>query len=346
MIRMKVTIKKIAEVAGVSRGTVDRALNGRTGVNKEVAERICKIAEDLGYQPDLAAKLLASKKNPSLKMGILLNSEDNPFYTEILRGRDDAIAEAESFGMKCICKTIKGYDVDLQLQKIQELVQEGINGLVLTPINSREITNIIRELNNRNIPTVTINTDAEASERLTYVGCEYIQSGKVGAGLLGMVNGAKQGRIGIIAGSRWVMAQDRRIVGFMDTILEDFPNIKVKAIIENQDNDEISYELTRDILLKNPELTGVCFVAAGVEGGLCAIKDLGKEHDLDIITYDLTDVVRENLLNNVIAATVCQEPYKQGYYGVEILRKYLLTGAKPENDTMYTENFIVTKYNL
>lgn len=59
---MKVTIKEIAEAAGVSRGTVDRALNHRPGVNAEVADRIIRLAEEMGYRPDMAAKTLANKR--------------------------------------------------------------------------------------------------------------------------------------------------------------------------------------------------------------------------------------------------------------------------------------------
>lgn len=45
------TIQRIAELAGVSRGTVDRAINGRGRVNEETAARISQIADELGYVP-------------------------------------------------------------------------------------------------------------------------------------------------------------------------------------------------------------------------------------------------------------------------------------------------------
>lgn len=61
---MKVTIREVAEAANVSRGTVDRALNHRPGVNPQVAERIIKIADELGYKPDMAARTLANKSIP------------------------------------------------------------------------------------------------------------------------------------------------------------------------------------------------------------------------------------------------------------------------------------------
>ena len=51
---MAVTIKQIAEMCGVSRGTVDRVLNNRGKVKKETEQMIRKIAEDLGYVPNMA----------------------------------------------------------------------------------------------------------------------------------------------------------------------------------------------------------------------------------------------------------------------------------------------------
>ena len=54
---MGVTIRQIAEAAGVSRGTVDRALNNRGRVNPEVAERIFEIAREMNYQPKRKKKV-------------------------------------------------------------------------------------------------------------------------------------------------------------------------------------------------------------------------------------------------------------------------------------------------
>ena len=56
---MAVTLQQIAEKAGVSRGTVDRALNNRGRIRPEVAEKIRKIAQEMGYRPNRAGKALA-----------------------------------------------------------------------------------------------------------------------------------------------------------------------------------------------------------------------------------------------------------------------------------------------
>ena len=57
---MAVTIKKIAELAGVSTGTVDRALHDRGRVDPKVAQRIKQIALELDYRPNSVAKGLSN----------------------------------------------------------------------------------------------------------------------------------------------------------------------------------------------------------------------------------------------------------------------------------------------
>ena len=89
---MGVTLQQIAEAAGVSRGTVDRALNDRGRIKPEVAEKIKKIAEEMGYQPNRAGRALAMAKQ-SVRIGVILQSADTPFMKKVLNGIEDAKAE-------------------------------------------------------------------------------------------------------------------------------------------------------------------------------------------------------------------------------------------------------------
>ena len=77
------TIKEIAALAGVSRGTVDRVLNDRGAVNPETAEKIRKIAKELDYKPNRAGLVLAAQKK-RLKLGVILFSSGNPFFQDVL----------------------------------------------------------------------------------------------------------------------------------------------------------------------------------------------------------------------------------------------------------------------
>ena len=78
------TIKEIAAIAGVSRGTVDRVLNNRGSVNPDTARKINEVAKALDYRPNKAGLVLAAQKK-KLKLGVILFSTNNPFFADVLK---------------------------------------------------------------------------------------------------------------------------------------------------------------------------------------------------------------------------------------------------------------------
>lgn len=340
---MNVTIKKIAEIAGVSRGTVDRALNNRPGVNPQVRERVRKIADDLGYRPNPAAKVLANSRYNTKKIGILVNSIGNPFFDEVIRGVHGALDKFDEFGLQSSIKLMKGYDdPDRQIALLDELEEEQVNGIVMTPINVPEIADRIHDLKQKNIPVVTINTDVLDSERMAFVGCHYKQSGAIAAGIMGMVGRGQPERYAIIGNSVKNLAVERRIVGVLETLKKDFPWIETVSVLHNDDSDSICYRLVRELTEQNEGLDGICFAGAGAEEGIRAAMECKKK--LKIVTFDLTEGIRRYLKEDVITATICQEPYRQGYDGVNILGKFILWGQEPKKIINHTELTVATKY--
>ena len=81
-----VTLKDIAEKAGVSSMTVSRVMNGKTGaVSQETSERIKKIAQEMGYVPNSSARALASRSCRSMtKTEILLKTVIQAVFSESL----------------------------------------------------------------------------------------------------------------------------------------------------------------------------------------------------------------------------------------------------------------------
>jgi LacI family transcriptional regulator len=84
---MTITLKDIANQAGVSIATVSRVLNGRyvgKFISEETQQRIFSIANDLGYRPNLLARGLRSKR--SSLIGVLVRDIADPFMSEIVKG--------------------------------------------------------------------------------------------------------------------------------------------------------------------------------------------------------------------------------------------------------------------
>ena len=92
--RGTVTIRDVARLAEVHPGTVSRALNEQTRalVNEETAERVLRVAEELGYQPNPIARGL--KTNRSYTVGVLIPDLTNPLFPPIMRGIEDRLGGA------------------------------------------------------------------------------------------------------------------------------------------------------------------------------------------------------------------------------------------------------------
>src|SRR5436305_14970331 len=80
-------IPLIAKLARVSIGTVDRALHGRPGISERTLKRILKIAHQIGYKPNPAARALSTGRH--LRIGICVPKEIAYFYDELWDGIRD-----------------------------------------------------------------------------------------------------------------------------------------------------------------------------------------------------------------------------------------------------------------
>ncbi len=337
------TIKEIADLAGVSRGTVDRVLNKRGSVNPQTAEKVMEIARALDYKPNRAGLVLAAQKK-NLKLGVILFGEGNPFFDEVIQGIRQKEEELACYNCSVSIKRVT-IDVNEQLLAIESFVEEGVNGLAISPTNDPRIAKKIDELYDLGIPVVALNTDIPDCKRIAFVGSNYFQSGATAAGLMRLIAKDSDVHIGIITGSPEILCHTDRIAGFIQAI-EKYPHINISATITNEDDDFISYDRTTQLLQKHPEINALFFAAGGVYGGCRSVLALGRQRDMTIITFDKVSTTKEMVAKDVISATICQQPYIQGSQPLDLLFTYLATGELPKQEYNYTAVDIRIKENM
>lgn len=337
------TIKEIAALAGVSRGTVDRVLNHRGSVNPETAERIKRIAKELDYKPNRAGLVLAAQKK-KLKLGVILFSPENPFYVDVLAGVNEKAEELAGYNCTVIVKQI-AMDLEAQLDALDELMAEEVSGIALAPYNDDCIRERINSLSRQGIPVVTLNTDIENSLRLAYVGSNYEKSGATAAGLLQLMTSG-QVNVGIITGSSQILCHTERIAGFRKTLRPCQNRIHITDIVEVHDDEIESYEKTFQLLRDHPEINALYFAAGGVYGGCRGVTVLGRQKRMCIVAYDMVPTTRELVKKGIISAVICQQPKVQGSRPLDLLFTYLTTGELPEKEQYYVAVDIRIRENL
>ncbi len=340
---MAVTIRDIAEAAGVSRGTVDRVLHNRTGVNPEVAERVKKIAEKLGFVPNKAGKILAARKQP-ITFACLLPDKDNPFFEDVIKGIKRAEAELSDYGVSVEIKHVKGFDVDTHVKAVNKLGGGSYSGLCLTTLDIPEVQLAVHRIIGEGVPVVSVNTDIPDSGRICYVGTDYYKAGRTAAGMLSLVSKEKLSIL-IITGSYNIRGHKERIKGFLSGLDERHVDYNIVDTIESLDDDSVAYELTDRLLASHKSINCVFIAAAGVDGVCRAVQEKGMS-DIKVLAFDEVSKVKEYVNSGLIDFTLGQEPEMQGYMGIMRLFSWLMEEGKRECPDFITQTSIKIRENI
>lgn len=195
-------------------------------------------------------------------------------FQDVLAGIDEKAEELANYNCTVITKKIS-FGVEAQLQTIDELLAEEVNGIAMTPYNDARIRNRINALYEQGIPVVTLNTDIENSRRLAYVGSNYTRSGATAAGLLQLMTSGTV-NIGIVTGSSNILCHTERIAGFMKTLVPYRDRIHVIDTVEIHDDEVESYEKTTALLSEHPEINAL-FLLPAVSMAAAAVWKLWSE---------------------------------------------------------------------
>lgn len=342
---MAVTLQQIADMAGVSRGTVDRALNNRGRIRPEVEQKIKKIAQELGYQPSRAGRALAmAKKN--LKIGVILQSAKTPFMQDVMKGLEAAKKEVESLGTVVDIQMTDKVNASLVIEIMEQMRLEDVNGIALVPSNDKYLEHVINKfIREYHIPIVTFNADVENTDRLCFIGQNTKRSGQTAAGLMGEILNGK-GQIIIISDYGENLSLKNRADGFVQEIEKSYPDIEVLGMRYAYDDNWVARKITEEVLVQYPQIKGIYVTGAGISGVCQAVKSARKSRDIKIIANDLIEENIDLLLDGTINFLIGQDGYTQGYQAIMVLFKKLFDNSEPEEEYQYTEIVIKNKYNI
>lgn len=327
---MPVTIKEIATLANVSRGTVDKVLNDRPGVKDSTREKILKIAHELNYQPNFLGKALVRSKDP-IKLGIILAPDYAAFTRDIMKGIQNAKDEFSVFGIEVIVKPLKTMDPDEQLATINELAEMNINGLSVFPLNDDRIFSKLNQLAQNQVAILSFNSKLNGIHDICFVGQDHYKAGRTAASLLGMI-APPQTEIGVIISTHSLSCHKDRLQGFEDKLAETYPDFKILDIQENKDKKEDAFRITLEYCNRYPNLGAIYLTSGGISGIASALEIAEHNPRIKVICHDIGDDTVSLLKKGVIDFAIGQDPVQQGYLLVKILFEYLIKKILPDGD--------------
>ena len=347
---MKVTMEQIANAVGVSRGTVDRALHGRGGVNPQIAEQILTVAQQLGYRAGFEIK--PARPHKKLTLGFV-SREGRGIWADVLTGIERAVEELAEYNVEIIVRRFVGYKPENELLCINEIMNQGVDGLAVVPINDARIKARLAEISASGIPVVLVNQEMNGTEEvgaLCYFGSDYMLAGRTAAGMLKLCHPPGKIELAVFCASKNMFSQSTRITGFLQEIERLDLNCHLIDLMNFSRGTDGSralgtYDQTLSFLEKHPETTAVYTVGGQSSAVATAIYDSGRAGKIIHITFDVHPWNLEGLRNGGIAVIIGQESVAQGYQPLKILYDYCANHIKPQNSRILVRSEIIIPQN-
>lgn len=343
---MPITYKQIAEIVGVSRGTVDRALNDRGRIDPAVKKRIQKVARELGFSPSHVGRALARAKKP-VKIGVVVHLTKIPFFQEVIKGIKQAKVEIGNLGGELLVESLPSLDAEAQLEAVKSLLEQGIQGLAISPAQDDILRRQLNEISiARDLPIITFNTDIAGLKRMCYVGLDNIRAGRTAAGLMHLLHREKGGKTLIISGHSNNPANSERVEGFVSEAADRFPCIEIADTKFNGDDSDLAYSIVASAIREIPDLSSIYMVSSGQAGASRALIDAKMAGRIRTIVYDVLPKTREYIEKGAIDFIIDQNAFVQGNRPPHILFDHLFNGGPVKKEKYYTDISIRTKYNV
>ena len=302
------TIKDIAQMAGVSAGTVDRVLHNRGDVSQKSKEKVQKVLDEINYQPNVFAIGLAAKKKYTITCMIPYYVEHD-YWHSVATGIERARQELRPFNVSVDYLHYKHGDRKSYQDACQKIEKSNTDALLLAPNFREDTLSMLAYLKDKNIPFAFIDFDIEEAKALKYIGQDSYKSGYIAAKIL--MRNYQQGQELILflnnnKDNPAEIQMKRRLEGFMKYISEEHKDIAIHEVILS------------DFFRKHPKATlGAVFNSRVYQVGHY-LREKGQNMT-GLIGYDLLRNNTELLKSGEVTYLIGQRPGLQGYCGVKTL---------------------------
>ncbi len=271
------------------------------------------------------------------RVGLSMNTLNNPFFVDVVEGAKKA---AEERGIELVVTDAQNQP-SKQLEDVENMLQKGLDLLILDPSDSDAVIAAVESANDMNVPVLTIDRKSNGGDVIAHIGFDAIHSGNIaGQYLVDQLDG--KGKIVEIMGIMGTNVAQDRSKGF-NQIMEENPGFEIVAQQAADFDRAKAMEVMENILQANPEIDGI--YAANDEmalGALEAIEAAGRLDEITLIGCDAIDPSLEKIREGKLEATIAEPPFFLGKNAV-FTALDVLAGTEVEADVILDSNLVTAE---
>jgi ribose transport system substrate-binding protein len=277
------------------------------------------------------------------RIAVIPKGTTHEFWKSIHAG---AIKAGREHGAEIIWKgPVREDDRDEQIKVVETFLSEGVDGIVLAPLDDRALVPVLKDATARHIPVVIMDSAVEWDGAVSFVATDNEKAGGLAADRLGSILNGK-GDIVVMRyqeGSASTMARE---TGFLQTLAAKYPGVHV--VSSNQyggATTETAFATAENLLSTYKDVQGIfCPNESTTFGMLRALEGAGRAGAVRFVGFDSSAKLVEALGDGEIDGLVVQNPMRMGETAVNLLLAKL--DGTPVESRVDTGATMVTKDNM
>lgn len=325
----KIRISDICLATGLSRSTVDRALNGRGQVHARTIETIQRTVLHLSGEERETARETHIPVDVLLRLGSGMMRQMKLAFDSVKR-------PADRFHDLC------QLNEETVLRELREVCADTKRAAIVAVKDTDRIRSLLARSRKAGKRIVAFISELGADARDGFVGIDNKAAGATAAYLITEAIGDRPATVGVVVGDNAFRCHEDREIGFRTTLREIGRRVVLAGEARGEDNADRTYHAVRRMLDAHPGIGAIYNVSGGNLGLVRALKELGREQDIMVISHELTNISVPLLYESSLNFMFSQDPMTLLSEGMDMARSPQLL-----NDSRKNVDFgIYTRYNL
>ena len=343
----KIRIKDVAELAGVSVGTVDRVLHNRPNVSEDARKKVEKALKDMDYRPNVYASALAYNKKYTFCC-IMPKHVSEAYWEEIEEGAMAACDKRRDFHVRVKMFYYRRNDIETFEKVTEECLKDKPDGVVIVPSKLAETKHFTDQLHSASIPFILLDSYMPDLRPLSFFGQDSFCSGYFAGRMLMLIAQGqteimlmKQMKDGNVASKQ----QENRETGFRHYMHDHFPDIAIEEVNLPLDVEREKYEDILEEYFETHPNTHHCITFNSKAHLVGDFLLRTNRRNVQIMGYDMVEKNANCVKLGSISFLIAQHGYMQGYSCIETLFEAIVL-KKKVNPVNYVPIELLTKENV
>ncbi len=289
-------------ITGLSRATVDRALNGRDGVHGRTQAAVDAALRKLNDAADTPPSVLSSDRLRHYKAVVQVG---DAFTQSIV----DEVARLKPLLAARNCTLEVLPCVGIPSERVAEIIQAQAkaDGLLIIAKNTAEIADAAMMFREQGKAIVALHTDIDLAARHAYVGIDNRAAGQTVGFLMGRhMAPDSAANLAVIVEAMNYRCHEEREMGFRSVLRQRFPSMNLIEVVKHDDSAESSYAAVKSLLESFPHVEGIYNTAGGNQGVAKALAEYGRTGKTLFVTHEYNRVTEALIRQNEVDYLITQ----------------------------------------